>query len=142
MTLWQQVRAAVRTRLVTRLPIEIPSITGLTVYTVQPRQQAVLPYAVVERVSDVREQALEDSPLVTTLGFQVRIVSLVEGATPIATHSLYEDAIRKTLERHKLTGLNGWTVSKINYLQTLTIQESDEGLVSVLDFTLIGQASS
>jgi hypothetical protein len=144
MTLWQQVRSAVRSKLVSGLPTKL-SGSGLatpTVYTVQPRQQAVLPYVVAERVSDVREQALEDSPLVTTLDFQVRIVSLAEGTNPVGAHSAYEDAVREVLERTQLTLLVGWTVCKINYLQSLTIQENDDGLVSVLEFTLIGQASS
>jgi hypothetical protein len=142
MTLWQQVRTAARTRLVTQFPIDLTGMPSPTVYTVQPRQQAVLPYVVIERVSDVREQALRDSPLVTTLDFQVRVVSLAEGTDPLSRHSRYEDAVRTILERFNLTGLTGWTVGKINYLQSLTIQENDDGIISVLEFTLIGQATA
>jgi hypothetical protein len=139
MTLWQQVRTAVRTRLIAQLPAQLAGKAATpTVYTVQPRQQAVLPYVVIDRVSDVREQALADAPMVTTLDFQVRIVSLAEGASPTGTHSRYEDAVREILERYELTLLAGWQVGKINYLQSLTIQENDDGLVSVLEFTLIG----
>ena len=140
MTLWQQVRTAARTRLVSQLPGQLmgSGVATPTVYTVQPRQQAVLPYVVIDRVSDVREQALEDAPMVTTLDFQVRVVSLAEGTSPTGTHSRYEDAVREILERHELTLLAGWQVGKINYLQSLTIQENDDGLVSVLEFTLIG----
>ncbi len=142
MTLWQQVRTAARTRLVTQFPVDLTGLPSPTVYTVQPRQQAVLPYVVIERVSDVREQALQDSPLVTTLDFQVRIVSLAEGTDPLGRHSRYEDSVRTILERFNLTGLTGWTVGKINYLQSLTIQENDDGIISVLEFTLIGQATA
>jgi len=142
MTLWQQVRTAARTRLTTQFPVDLTGLPGPTVYTVQPRQQAVLPYVVIERVSDVREQALQDSPLVTTLDFQVRIVSLAEGTDPLGRHSRYEDSVRTILERCNLNGFTGWTVGKINYLQSLTIQENDDGIISVLEFTLIGQATA
>lgn len=142
MTLWQQVRTAARTRLIAQFPIDLTGMPSPTVYTVQPRQQAVLPYVVLERVAEPREQALEDSPLVTTLDFQVRVVSLAEGTDPLGRHSRYEDAVRSILERFNLTGLTGWTVGKINYLQSLTIQENDDGLISVLEFTLIGQATA
>jgi hypothetical protein len=142
MSLWQQVRTAARTRLIAQLPGNLTGVTVPTVYTVAPRQQAVLPYVVVERVADVREQALTDSQRVTTLDFQVRIVSMAEGTSPTTNHAQYENAVMRILERHRLTGLTGWTVDKINYLQALTIQENDDGLVSVLEFTVLGQATA
>ena len=142
MSLFQQVRAAARTRLVTQLPSNLTGAATPTVYTVAPRQQAVLPYVVIERVSDVREQAFDDTVRVTTLDFQCRIVALAEGTNPAATMAQYENAVMRILERHKFTGLTGWAVSEINYLSTLTLQENEDALSSVLEFTLLGQATA
>lgn len=144
-TLWQAVRSRIRTVLVAEFPSQLPAQatpTIPTVYTVSPRQNAVLPYVVAERVSDVRNQMLSDSAKVTTLDFQVRIVSAASGATPTATHAMYEHAVREILERTKLTGLWDWQVDKINYQQSLTISETDDGLISVQEYTLIGEPTA
>lgn len=143
-TLWQQVRTATRTRLVTQLPTILTGSGAAvpTVYTNEPRNNAALPFVVVERVADVRNQVFDDDKRVTVLDFQVRIVSIGRVANASNTQGMYENAVMRALERHKLTGLTGWTVDKINYVQSLTVQETDDAIVSIVEFTLLGQATA
>lgn len=135
-SLWQQFRIAARTELTTAY-VGLTGITAPSVFTTEPRNRAALPFSVIERVSEVEDQSFDDADEVTILDFQVRINTIGGGARPSTDHETICRATKIALRRKKLT-LTNWLVSKINYQQTLTVQETDDAIVSVLEFTVIG----
>lgn len=135
-SLWQEFRIECRTALLAGYAANMPAIV-VPVFTNEPRNRAALPFAVIERVSEVEDQSFDDADRVKVLDFQVRIVSLGTGATPASTHETVCEVTERTIRRVKYT-LTNWLVSKINYQQTLTVQETDDAIVSVLEFTVIG----
>ena len=135
-SLWQEFRVACRTVLLAGYAAHSPALV-IPVYTNEPRNRTALPFAVIERVSETEDQSFDDADRVKILDFQIRIVSLGTGATPAATHETVCEVTETTIRRVKFT-LTNWLVSKINYQQTLTVQETDDAIVSVLEFTVIG----
>jgi hypothetical protein len=139
-SLWQEFRAACRTSLTTAYG-SLVGVSVPVVYTNEPRNRAALPFAVIERVSEIEDQSFADTDRVKILDFQVRIVSLGSGARPATNHETLCEATEVAVRRQKYT-LSNWTVSKINYQQTMTVQETDDAIVSVLEFTVIGHPSA
>lgn len=135
-SLWQQFRIAARSELVSVYNTLIGQ-TIPTVYTNEPRRVAALPFAVIERVSEVEDQSFDDTDRVKVLDFQVRVVSPGSAGRPATDHEVLCERTETGLRRKKLT-LANWHVDKINYQQTLTVQETDDAIVSVLEFTVIG----
>jgi hypothetical protein len=139
-SLWQEFRTACRTSLTTAYGSLI-GVSVPVVYTNEPRNRAALPFAVIERVSEIEDQSFADTDRVKILDFQVRIVSLGSGSRPATNHETLCEATEVAVRRQKYT-LSNWTVSKINYQQTMTVQETDDAIVSVLEFTVIGHPSA
>lgn len=137
-SLWQEFRAACRTDLVAYYATQFVGPTPtVPVYTNEPRNRAALPFVVIERVSEIEDQSFADSDRVKVLDFQIRIVSRADGATPALTHENLCELTEARVRRRVYT-LTNWTVDKTNYQQTLTVQETDDAIVSVLEFTVIG----